>query len=160
MPRVSPNFQDVAAGIPLLPEGEVFFSVGEPKPFARTNNDNVQVFGIMYQLVTEGPDGSPLRIPHNLFLHNKEGFSFAKQFAMACLGYDKSNREDENSFNAQYGGTEDYIDVDFEGDVGKVNAFGKLYEDIKGTKVRAHAKLVPNKKTEEMQNQFTFTPVK
>lgn len=158
MPRAQFDPSQVAAGIPVLSAGDYEFTIGEKKPFARVNDENKQVFGVMYQLVTTDEAGNTARIPHSLFMHNPESFPFVKRFLMSALGFDPTDRTSEAEFNAQYSDSI-WVEADYEGAEPTVKEVGKVFEEVEGQKVAASARIVANKQSGDPQNQFNFKPV-
>lgn len=156
-PRVNVDFDNVAAGIPVLDADEYEFEVGEAKPFARINNKGQQTYGVMYPLSTTY-NGNIARIPHNLHLHSAESRGFCKQFIMAALGFNYRDNATERQYNEQYKG-QDWIDVEFDGDSGTVNEVGPIYGLVSGTRVKANVTIIANKETGEPQNRFSFMPI-
>lgn len=158
MPRAQFDPSTVSAGVPVLNDGDYEFSIGEAKPFARVNDENKQVSGILYQLITKDESGDTKRIPHNLFMHNADGFGFVKIFLMAALGFDPKDKAAEREFDAQYS-NDIWLDIDWDGKTPEVKEIGPIWGQVAGGKIAATATTTMNKKTNDPQNQFKFRPV-
>jgi len=108
MPRYDNSPKDVTATIPIFPKGDYEFSLGEPKPFARTNPEGKLSHGVRFPLVCEevleegDPNFKGKRTLLSCYMHTEGGVSYSKQVQMAVFGFEK-NPEGEAAFNEEHG---------------------------------------------------------
>lgn len=97
MPRYEWNPSAVSTTIEVFPKGDYEVTVGEPKAFARQNQQGKDTYGIRYPL-TLADNGK--RTVFTVYMHSEGAQSFGKMFLMAALGFEKSP-EAEKEFDAQ-----------------------------------------------------------
>lgn len=135
------------AGIEIFPKGDYEFKVGEPKPFAKKNDDDTFAnFGVRVALVIAEPaEYENKKAIYSNYMHFDGAGAFTKQFIMACLGYGKSKSEEER-FNQDHG-DEDW-GFDPEGP-----SLGDAWKQLEGQRVIGSMTIQKNNKTgEPMQN--------
>lgn len=103
MGRYNPNPTAATVSIPVFPKGDYEFTLKEPKPFERTNQEGKTSHGVRYALdctaVVEGDKNMKgKRTIFSCYQHNEGAVSFAKQFQMAVYGFDRSEHG-ETGFN-------------------------------------------------------------
>lgn len=131
MPRYEFDPNAVTATIPVFAKGDYEFIVGEPKAFARTNNEGKESYGIRWPLVVaeviEGDQAAKdKRTVYTTYMHGQSE-PFAKRFAMAVMGF-SGNADGERAFNEKTAGQ----DWDYDTDSG---ACGDMWRSLTGGRV-------------------------
>ena len=157
MGRYNPNIMGSAATVLLLSKDTYQFVPSEPKTFKRTSTDpktkkEREIFGISYGLRVKGGQFDGKTIPLQFYMHTEGGFGMAKQFIMACMGYEVT-QEGEAQFNA------DHADADFSFDP-DTNEIGEYWKKPTGALVEADCDERANPNNLNQKNQtFKWRPV-
>lgn len=147
----------VTVSFKTFEKGDYEIIVGEPKAFAGTNAEGNENFGIRFPgkiaaVVEEGQeDAVGERSIYTCYLHGAAG-PFGKAFAMACLGYEKSE-EGEALFNEDHGSK----DWSFDSDSGSC---GDGWRELTGCRVIASMSIQHNPNDGSKRQQYdSFRPV-
>ncbi len=157
MARYEHDPSAVQSTMQVFPKGDYEFSVGEPKPFERTNAANKLSYGVGFSLkcerVVEGEDNMlGKRAYFSCYQHTEGGCSFSKRFQMSCLGH-KGNPQGENAFNDEVAGQNWGFDPD-EGTV------GDMWSNLTGNRLVISMSEGVNPNTgDPSQNFDAFRPV-
>ena len=145
-PRYEYDPSKATASIEIFPKGDYEFSVGEPKAFIRTNQNNEVSYGVRFALTITSDQQRGKRTVQTCYLHNDGGQSMTKQFQMAVYGF-KRTSQDEQKFN------EAMKDADwaFDPEVGTV---GEAWHKMAGAHVVCTLDVGVNKDTHEQQQRF------
>jgi hypothetical protein len=147
-PRFNADLSTVSASLVVLKPGDYEFAVGDPSSFARlAGQDQHETHGVGVMLtvseVHEGAaDAKSKKVYRQFYMHNKDGWGFAKQFVMACLGYSISGPTkdaEEERFNADVKGKDWGYNPDDK-------SVGDMWKTIRGTRVICSVDLGPNDK--------------
>ena len=95
MPQHTYDPKAVVAAIPVFKKGDYETIVGECKAFHGTNAEGNENFGIRWpvkiaKVVDEGDEGAIDKKSFYSCYMNGGAAVFGKQFAMACLGYQRN----------------------------------------------------------------------
>ncbi len=155
MPRYENSPRDVTATIPIFPDGDYEFSLGEPKPFERTNAKGDLSYGVRFPLLCEEAleEGDPnfvgKRTIMNCYWHSEGAISYTKMFQMAVFGFEK-NEEGEKAFNESEEGKGDWS---FNTDPDALSV-GDSWAAMRGKRVVISMSIGINNQTGDPQQKF------
>lgn len=157
-PRFESDLTGVTSALVVLKPGDYEFKVGDPKSFKRqAGEDKHDSIGIRYPLqvaeVVEGDvNAKGKKILYSLYLHSDGAKTFAKQFVMACLGFENKEASEEK-FNDVVRGKDWSYDPE-------TQSVGEVWASLRGTRVIGTVDIGVNNKDGTPMQQFKgFRPL-
>ncbi len=147
MPRFeSYNPASITTAIEVFPKDQYEFVVGEPKPFAGTNQKGGDSYGVRFSLKVGAGEYEGKKTIYSTYLQSEGAQAMAKQFQMAVLGYGKG-RAEEQRFNEDWGGKD--WSIDFE-----AGTVGDAWRELVGNRVKGNLDVGVNTNSGDAQQQF------